>query len=180
MPCTSTITLRKPRDDEAESLYHLMTSDEQWTEFNGPYFGYVRPTYDEFLDGLFANLKAGHQTLAIEYDGRLIGTVSCYWEDERTRWLEAGILIYDSNLWGRGLGRKALVPWVTHLFETLEIERVGMTTWSGNPRMVASAESIGFQVEGRLRKVRYYNGVYYDSIKLGVTREEWVKLKGVG
>ncbi len=67
----------------------------------------------------------------------------------------------------RGIGRKALVPWITHLFDTLEIERVGLTTWSGNPRMVACAESIGMTLEARLRKVRYFQGQYYDSIKLG-------------
>ena len=33
-----------------------------------------------------------------------------------------------AHQWGKGIGRKALVPWVTHLFNTLEIERVGMTT----------------------------------------------------
>nr|MCX4136420.1 GNAT family N-acetyltransferase [Vibrio parahaemolyticus]MCX4136492.1 GNAT family N-acetyltransferase [Vibrio parahaemolyticus]MCZ6386917.1 GNAT family N-acetyltransferase [Vibrio parahaemolyticus]MCZ6386980.1 GNAT family N-acetyltransferase [Vibrio parahaemolyticus] len=29
------------------------------------------------------------------------------------------------------------------------------------------------QQEARLRKVRYYNGEYYDSVKYGVLRSEW-------
>ena len=167
------IMLRKPEDTEAEALYHLMISDEKWTEFNGPYFGYTRPTFEDFVAGTFNRLKQGVNALAIEYCGRLIGTVTYYWEDEHTRWLEAGIVIFDSSLWGSGIGKQALIPWITYIFDSLELERVGMTTWSGNPRMIASAISIGFQVEGTLRKVRYYNGVYYDSIKLGVTRDEW-------
>lgn len=172
------ITLRKPEANEAAALYDLMTTDEKWTKYNGPYFGYTRPTFEEFLSGTFASLQKGDGTLAIEFQGHLIGTVNYYWEDQHTRWLEAGIVIFDSTLWNAGLGKQALFPWITHIFETEEIERVGMTTWSGNPRMIASAKRLGFQVEGVLRKVRYYEGVYYDSVKLGVTRDEWRELTG--
>ena len=70
---------------------------------------------------------------------------------------------------------RALPQWISHLFSVLEIERVGLTTWSGNPRMMACAEKLGFQQEARLRKVRYYQGEYYDSVKYGVLRSEWDK-----
>lgn len=169
------VTLRKPKPHEAEALYELMVSDEKWTEFNAPYFGYSRPTFDEFCNGIFTRLREAKNALAIDFGGRLIGTVTYYWEDERTRWLEAGVLIFDSSLWGEGLGKQAIALWITHILDTLELERVGMTTWSGNPRMIAAAKSIGFKVEGTLRKVRYYDGVYYDSVKLGVLRDEWLE-----
>ena len=177
MPSTCDVTLRKPLDEEAKSLYLLMTTDEKWTEYNGPYFGYSRPTYEKFLAGPFRRLKIGKDALAIDYQGQLIGTVTYYWEDEKTRWLEVGIVIFDSQLWGKGIAKQAIVPWVTHLFNTLEVERIGMSTWSGNPRMITSAQKIGFKIEGTLRKVRFYNGIYYDSIKLGVLREEWEYFK---
>ena len=38
-------------------------------------------------------------------------------------------------------------------------------------------------LEGRMRKCRYYNGTYYDSIRMGMIREEWEALcvtKGEG
>ncbi len=41
--------------------------------------------------------------------------------------------------------------------------------------MIATARSLGIKLEGRLRKVRYYKGQYYDSIKMGVLREEWAE-----
>jgi RimJ/RimL family protein N-acetyltransferase len=173
MPVFSDVALRKPRLEEAESLYQLMIGDEKWTKFDGPYFGYTRPSFEEFKQGLFKRLQAGQNALAIAHHGRLVGCVTCYWQDEKTRWLEAGLSIYDSTLWNRGVGRRALIPWITFLFETHEIERVGLTTWSGNPGMVRCAQAIGFQVEGVLRQVRYFQGTYYDSIKLGVLRSEW-------
>lgn len=167
------VILRKPQESEAKSLYELMVSDEKWTEFNGPYFDYTRPTFSEFHDTTFKRLVLGVDALGIEYEGKIIGTVTYYWEDKKTRWLEAGIVIFDSSVWNMGVGRSALVPWVTAIFDSLEIERVGLTTWSGNPRMIKSAMALGFSLEGTLRKVRYHNGIYYDSIRLGVTRDEW-------
>ena len=64
--------------------------------------------------------------------------------------------------------------WVSDTFNTYaEIEHVGLTTWSGNIRMMKVAERIGMQQEACIRKVRYHNGYYYDSVKYGVLREEW-------
>lgn len=39
--------------------------------------------------------------------------------------------------------------------------------------MIRVAEKIGMQLEGRLRKCRLYNGKYYDSIRMGILKEEW-------
>lgn len=38
--------------------------------------------------------------------------------------------------------------------------------------MRAVAEKLGFLKEGQIRKVRYYQGQYYDSMKYGILREE--------
>jgi RimJ/RimL family protein N-acetyltransferase len=108
-------------------------------------------------------------------DGIPVGTVSCYWECEETRWLEAGVVIYNSEYWGNGIAALALPLWVTFLFENKQIERVGLTTWSGNPRMMSLALKLGFQQEARLRKVRFYQDEYYDSVKYGLLRCEWLE-----
>ena len=56
--------------------------------------------------------------------------------------------------------------------ETDALEHIGMTTWSGNGAMMAVAEKLGFLKEGQIRKVRYYQGQDYDSMKYGILREE--------
>ena len=100
------------------------------------------------------------------------------WEDRKTRWLEVGIVIYDSNYWYGGYGSEALKIWTTKTFNDFsELEHVGLTTWSGNISMMKSAEKIGYKLEGRIRKVRYHMNEYFDSIKYGVLREEWESLK---
>src|SRR5690606_26614556 len=94
------------------------------------------------------------------------------------RWLEMGIVIYLPEYWNGGYGTEAIKLWIEYLFESLPlIARVGYTTWSGNIRMIKVGEKLGMTMEGRMRKCRYYNGVYYDSIRMGLLREEWENTK---
>lgn len=54
---------------------------------------------------------------------------------------------------------------------------MGLTTWSGNPGMMRLSEKLGMTQEARIRKVRYYKGIYYDSIKYGILRDEFFASK---
>ncbi|MER0374325.1 GNAT family protein [Vibrio vulnificus] len=169
----NTIHIRPAKVSELEAIYSLITSNDEWTKFNGPYFPYAHPSLEEFKAGTFERLLSGVDLQLITISDIPVGTVNSYWECESTRWLEAGIVIYDSNFWGKGIAIRAIPLWVNYLFKKHQIERVGMTTWSGNPRMMALASKLGFKQEAVLRKVRYYQGKYYDSIKYGVLRSEW-------
>lgn len=44
--------------------------------------------------------------------------------------------------------------------------------------MIRVGEKLGMQMEGRMRNVRFYEGKYYDSIRMGMLREEWEEIKG--
>ncbi|HLR69691.1 MAG TPA: GNAT family protein, partial [Virgibacillus sp.] len=63
------------------------------------------------------------------------------------------------------------------LFESTGIHRLGMSTLSGNVRMMKVAEKIGMQEEARIRNARTIDGEYFDAIKMGILREEWEGLK---
>lgn len=86
-----------------------------------------------------------------------------------------GIGLHEAGSWGKGIGTRALRLWINHLFSTMPLVRVGFTTWSGNERMMCVGEKLGMQLEARIRKVRYYEGRYYDSIRMGILREEWLE-----
>ncbi|OOF19100.1 GNAT family N-acetyltransferase [Salinivibrio sp. IB574] len=169
------VDIRPAKEDELESLHSLVISNNEWTKFNGPYFPYSHPSLEQFEKSSFQRLLNGSDLQLVTVDDVPVGTVNCYWECEETRWLEAGVIIYDSAYWGKGIAARAISLWVSYLFNTKEIERVGMTTWSGNPRMMSLALKLGFQQEARLRKVRYYEGKYYDSVKYGMLRSEWLE-----
>lgn len=171
---TQTIVRLRPAEaDECTRVWEAIFTDLSWKETDAPYLPLKIPARDEFLQGLFARLYRGRDAQLIEQDGRLVGLVTAYWECEATRWLEAGIALWCAQHRGNGIGRAALRLWIDHLFNTCDVARVGLSTWSGNMAMARCAEALGFTLEGRLRRVRYHQGVYHDALRFGVLREEW-------
>lgn len=171
------VNIRHAKIHECEDLYQLKHKDMTWKETDAPYFLYEKPDLEEFREGYFKRLCEDPSRKVIDVDGKIIGTICFYWEHEPTRWLEVGLAIFDKNYWGKGIGKEALIQWITEVFSTQEVVRVGLTTWSGNIGMMRLAEKLGMIQEACLRKVRYHNGIYYDSIRYGILREEWIARK---
>ncbi|WP_446002581.1 GNAT family N-acetyltransferase [Weissella viridescens] len=150
------------------------SADLKWMELNGPYFNDPVWTWPQF-EQRFSEKFVGVPTAAVVcLNDRPIGMLSGYFEDGSLgKWLEAGIVIYDATLWGQGIGTAVFRPWLEHLLTVYpELPHVGFTTWSGNLGMMRLGERSGMQLEGRIRKVRYWQGEYYDSIKYGILRTE--------
>ena len=66
--------------------------------------------------------------------------------------------------------------WISGLIassDSCNFPHLGITTWSGNDRMIGLAKAVGMQEEARVRQVRYYQDRYWDSVKYGILREEW-------
>ncbi|MFJ7829384.1 GNAT family N-acetyltransferase [Peribacillus sp. NPDC097197] len=170
----SGLMIRPIIEEDLHTLWELMYKDEfpEWKKWDAPYFEHKHIPFDEFVSKKERYVDQDNRW-AIEVNGKVVGTVSYYWEHESSYWLEMGIAIYTPNLWSGGYGSKALRLWIEHLFHTLPLVRVGFTTWSGNERMIKLGEKLGMTMEARLRKCRLYNGEFYDSIRMGILREEW-------
>jgi RimJ/RimL family protein N-acetyltransferase len=106
-----------------------------------------------------------------------IGTVSRYWVDERTQWMEVGVGIYAARYWGKGYGTEALALWVNHLFEAMRLRRIGLRTWSGNERMIRLARHLGFKQEAAFREAYATGRRLYDRVALGLLRREWQRAR---
>lgn len=170
------LTLKHITPQHLEALWRIQYSavEPEWKKWDAPYFEDFKWVDYETFRQQDHSFMLSNNVRGIFVNDQLIGMVSRYWECERTRWLEIGIVIFDPNYWQNGYGTQALRQWVSDTFNTYaEIEHVGLTTWSGNIRMMKVAERIGMRQEACIRKVRYHNGYYYDSVKYGVLREEW-------
>ena len=168
------LKIRPIVESDLFKLWTLTYKEEspEWKKWDAPYYEHKPISYEEYLDRK-ENILNKDNPMVIEVDGNVIGIVSYYWEHKPSNWLEMGIGIYDPTYWSGGIGTRALKLWINHLFNTLPLVRVGYTTWSGNHRMIKVGEKLGMTMEARLRKCRFYNGAYYDSIRMGILREEW-------
>ncbi|WP_285765991.1 GNAT family protein [Peribacillus sp. SI8-4] len=178
------VRLRNVKEADFKRLWSLKYGEvnPEWKKWDAPYYLLELIDFQMYIDKetKMRNLdeKVGaYSELLLEIDGQIRGSIVYYWEHEPSRWLEIGMTIFEPAYWNGGYGTEALRMYISYLFENLEIERVGLTTWSGNPRMIAVGEKAGMLIEGRMRKCRYYDGVYYDSIRMGLLREEWESMK---
>ena len=120
-------------------------------------------------------------TSAAERDGRpvsdeMIGEIVLNEIDEHAR--SANIrLVLLPNYRGRGYGRDAIFQVLRWAFAQtdggLGMHRVSLDVLSINPRAQMLYESLGFQVEGRLREV-YFDGEHYsDAIVMAILEDEF-------
>ena len=180
----SKVILRNVKQADLKRLWSLKygEADPEWKKWDAPYHPLELIDFHTYIDKetkhrTYDEKMGVYSELLMEKNDQIIGSVVYYWEHESSRWLEIGITIFEPKYWNGGYGTEALMLFIGYLFEKMEIERVGLTTWSGNERMMAVGEKLGMQVEGRMRKCRYYDGYYYDSIRMGMLREEWETLK---
>ena len=163
---------------------HWMMPGHRWHELDGPY--YPKPSIDDVVN-MVASAREKIEAadwpeprrrliVADAESDRLGGQVSWYWESQETTWLSVGIVLFDPDMWGRGLGYEALGLWCEYLLDAMpDLARLDLRTWSGNHGMVALAHKLGFLEEARFRKARIVDGEYYDGLGYGVLREEWIE-----
>ena len=168
------LTIRPILESDLERLWELIYKDEQpeWKKWDAPYYPHKTMPYKQFIESK-RDWIGDESSWVIEVNGIVRGIISYYWEHEPSKWLEMGIVLHEAGSWGNGIGTRALKLWINHLFNTMPLVRIGFTTWSGNERMIRVGEKLGMQMEARIRKVRLYEGQYYDSIRMGMLREEW-------
>ena len=178
------VYIRYLKLEDLDDFFQLNLPELEHNKFNAPYLRkQTRDELVEYVAGLKRHLLAGgidvldqKKIIANKNTDKIIGTVNWYWKSEETNWMEIGIVIFNKKYWGMGIGFQALSLWTTEIFETYpEIVRLGMTTWSGNKRLMALAEKLGYMKEAVYRKARIVNDKYYDSISYGILKEEWFK-----
>lgn len=173
------IKLKKFNIDFLSKIWEQGFREEnpEWKKWDGPYFDddyRMYTTFDEFLKSNEYKFFMNDNCRCILYNDEPVGMVNMHWSNRKTLWLNIGITIYDPNNWNKGLGVKALNLWIENIFNTYnELKHIGLVTWSGNIRMLKAAEKLGMKKEACIRKVRFWNNIYYDSISYGILREEF-------
>src|SRR5699024_7025287 len=176
------VTLREVKKEDIDKLYYWKYEEKEQAakKWNGPYIPEEMKTKEQYKKNWLKDneiLPGIPASLIIEVNGSLIGYVGSHWVDKNTNWLETGIVIYDKDVWNGGYGSEAYKLWIDLLFDLTGIHRLGMSTWSGNIRMMKAAAKVGMQEEARIRNARTVNGEYFDAIKMGILRDEWEELK---
>lgn len=121
----------------------------------------------------------GSELFAIETaDGCHIGSIGLHNINWRDRHAELGIVIGEKEYWGRGYGSDAVRTMLRFAFESLNLHRVSLRVFEDNARGLRAYEKCGFQHEGRMREAVFRKGRYYDELRMGILRREFVESGG--
>ncbi|MFP2908632.1 GNAT family N-acetyltransferase [Pyxidicoccus sp. 3LFB2] len=109
----------------------------------------------------------------VEYDGRLIGTVSARDVSRGHGRAQLGYMMSEAYH-GQGLGTRAVAMMLEQLFTPLPfLQRVWLTTLAENAASQGVARKLGFTLEGTMRGHCMHLGQRRDQQLWGLLRSEW-------
>jgi len=159
---------------DLDDYHHWNNPELKVWDYDGPWWNVRGHSMEVVQKRLEANRRSPYITLEIETaDGAHIGFVIVHYRKEVPHMSEIGIRIYEESYWNKGLGTEAIALWVDHLFREWKLTRIGFSSWSGNPGIIAVGKKLGFTQEACIRRACEVNGKFYDRILMGILREEW-------
>lgn len=109
--------------------------------------------------------------------GELAGSINPHKCDRRVGNFTYGIAI-RRPFQRQGYARGAIEMVLRYYFYELRYQKVTVKVYGYNEPSQRLHETMGFVLEGRIRRVVYHNGRHYDDLMYGMTREEFEERYG--
>jgi RimJ/RimL family protein N-acetyltransferase len=139
--------------------------------------GVILPaTYDDEMRWISQQTSMGHgeYQFAIEtLDEQYVGGCGIHKVDWKNRVGQVGILIGNPNLRGQGFGSDAIRTLCRIGFGEMNMNKLALTVMAENEAAIRCYGACGFQMEGRLRKEVWREGLYHDLVAMGLLADEW-------
>ena len=104
--------------------------------------------------------------------GERVGSISTHQCDRRVGTFRYGVAIRREHQ-RRGYASAAILLLLRYFFEELRYQKVTVNVYANNPASLRLHERLGFQLEGRLRRMVFSGGRHEDELHLGMTVEEF-------
>lgn len=111
------------------------------------------------------------------HDRCFIGTAKLDNIDRIRKSAMDGIMIGEMDYWGKGISRKVYKILLWYGFEVLGLQRISSGCNESNIGMVKVLTSLGYQLEGRMRREDIIEGVFSDHLYFAILKEEYLSIK---
>jgi len=117
--------------------------------------------------------KDDHFTWVIETaEGEFAGSISSHHCDRRTGALMYGVAVRQEHQ-RKGYASESIRLVLRYFFDELRYQKVTVQIHEDNPASIRLHERLGFQLEGRVRRVVFNHGRHLDEFVYGLTAEEF-------
>jgi RimJ/RimL family protein N-acetyltransferase len=172
------VRLRALEPSDAERLYKWI-NDREVTQYLMARYPFSLEFEKDWLAGASKSNDFGEMRLAIETkDGVHIGNCGLHRGRPEDRHAELGILIGEKDYQSNGYGTDTVMTLVRFAFDQMNLNKVSLGVFEFNERAQAVYHKCGFVEEGRAREEYFQDGRYWDIVRMGVLRREFVALHG--
>jgi RimJ/RimL family protein N-acetyltransferase len=168
------VHLRRFRVEDA-AVYHLWNADDEQTRN----LDQVPWPSDAAAVARWAASEAGREPagdnirlVIADADDVAVGDVTVHDADPRTGTFSWGVSIRP-DVRGRGYASEALTLVLRYLFHERRYQKANAGIYAFNDVSIRLHERLGFQLEGRQRRMTYTGGRFHDLLLYGLTREEF-------
>jgi [ribosomal protein S5]-alanine N-acetyltransferase len=165
------VKLRKPIEKDIDDRFRCGRNKELVRMYGGDTRNLKPMTKEDaikFVDLILANKLEW----CVDFEGRWIGqarlTVS---EDDRRARYAVGL--FDSSVWGKGLGAEITQLILQYAFEELKLHRVDLRVIEYNKRAIACYEKCGFTKEGIEREGALIEDKYESDFMMSILDREY-------
>jgi RimJ/RimL family protein N-acetyltransferase len=172
--CGRLVRLRAFEADDWEDYYAWNSDDEQARNLQHIPFPQTPDAVRHWAEREAARTPEGDNFRFVIEDaaGQVAGDLTVHDCDRRVGTFSYGISI-RRGLRQRGYAADAIGVVLRYYFEELRYQKVTVMVLDINPASVRLHEALGFQQEGRLRRVAFTGGDYHDMLVYGLTVDEW-------
>jgi RimJ/RimL family protein N-acetyltransferase len=104
--------------------------------------------------------------------GEIAGAISSHACEARNGTFSYGVALGEAYR-RQGYASEAIFLLLRYFFQELRYQKVTAHVYSFNEPSLKLHEKLGFQLEGRLRRMIYTNGQFFDELLFGMTADEF-------
>lgn len=104
--------------------------------------------------------------------GEMVGGINTHTCSPRDGTFSFGLAVLSQHQ-RKGYASEAVIIVLRHFFEERRYQKVSSGSYSFNEASIRLHESLGFQLEGRMRRMKFTRGQYFDELVFGMTVEEF-------
>lgn len=166
-----------PVDEEIDDRYLAWVNDRETIEhLETGKFPKTRTALTEYVKSVNESPDHAFFGVMTKNPVRYIGNVKLGPIDWINRTAEYGLMIGDKNARGKGYGVEIAGLTMHYAFMVLNLNKVTAGASVDNIASVKMHEKAGFKVEGKLKEQVFHNGSYRDTVRMGITKNQYLEL----
>lgn len=168
------VLLRELTEDDVAALFAIFSDPEVMR-----YWSHPPLTRESQAAEYLEDIRAGFETRSLlqwglcrAQDDTVMGTCTLWQLDRPNRRAEIGFALAKEH-WGQGWMTDGLTAFIEFAFSGLGLRRLEADVDPDNRASLALLERLGFRREGYLRERWIVGGEVFDSVFLGLLRDDW-------